>query len=109
MAVRSKYRIELNVYIKKKKKKTGESHFSLCVKEEKFFLKVEREELLEIFSHQCMVIRFPRSSYLRVCKVSHDPRKCKIYEKNYYEKGKISTQNQNVLKFCNFSASVCQE
>ena len=70
------------------KKKTGESNFSLCVKEEKFFLKVEREELLEIFSHQCIVIRLPMSSYLRVCKVSHDPEKCKIYGKNIMKKAK---------------------
>lgn len=63
------------MYVLKKKKKTGESNFSLCVKEEKFFLKVEREELLEIFSHQCILMRFPRSGYLRVYKISHDSEK----------------------------------
>lgn len=54
VSVRIKYHTGLKVYIsKKKKKKPGESNFNLYVKEEGFFLEVERE-LPEILPHRYM-------------------------------------------------------
>lgn len=105
--VRSKYRTELNVCISEKDWR----NFSLYVKEEEFSLKIGREELLEIFSNQCVFMRFPKSSYRRAPKVSQAPEKCKNLCKKCYEKAKISSQIEpkrlEVLQF--FGKCLLQE